>query len=46
MIQKLLLNTTMTWMIFMKILKNTNKKRKILIAFDDMIAEMLSNKKT
>ena len=45
MIQKLLLNTTMIWMIFMRILKNTNKKRKILIAFDDMIAEMLSNKK-
>ena len=25
---------------------NPNKKRKILIAFDDMIADMLSNKKT
>ena len=24
---------------------NSNKKRKILIVFDDMIAEMLSNKK-
>ena len=24
---------------------STNKKRKILIAFDDMIADMLSNKK-
>ena len=24
---------------------NSNKKRKILIAFDDMIADMLSNKK-
>ena len=24
---------------------NPNKKRKILIAFDDMIADMLSNKK-
>ena len=24
---------------------NPNKKRKILIVFDDMIAEMLSNKK-
>ena len=30
-------------MIFMKRLKN--KKRKILIVFDDMIANMLSNKK-
>ena len=35
----------MMWMIFVKILKNTIiKKRKILIAFDDMIADMLSNK--
>ena len=25
--------------------KNRNKKRKILIAFDDMIADILSNKK-
>ena len=25
---------------------NPNKKRKILIVFDDMIADMLSNKKT
>ena len=32
-------------MIFIKILKNTNKKRKIIIAFDNMIADMLSNKK-
>ena len=34
-------------MIFAKILKNTvqAKKREILIAFDDMIADMLSNKK-
>ena len=31
-------------MIFKKILKNTiKKKRKILIAFDDMIADMLYN---
>ena len=31
----------------MKILKNTiqNKKRKMLIVFDDMIADMRSNKK-
>ena len=35
-------------MIFIKILKKRNspyKKRKILIASDDMIADMLSNKK-
>ena len=34
-------------MIFMKILNNTypNKKRKILIVFHDMVADMLSNKK-
>ena len=32
-------------MIFIKILKNPNKKRKILIAFDDITADMLSNKK-
>ena len=33
-------------MIFIKILKsNPDKKHKILIVFDDMIADMLSNKK-
>ena len=34
-------------MIFIKVLQNTIhiKKGKILIAFDDMIADMLSNKK-
>ena len=30
----------------MKILKNPNKEHKILIIFDDMIADMLSNKKS
>ena len=36
----------MIWIIVMNILKyNPNKKRKILIVFDDMIADMLSNKK-
>ena len=47
MILKLLLNTQMIWMIFTKTLKNKTqiKKRKILIVFDDMINEMLSNKK-
>ena len=33
-------------MIFMKTLKNTTQiKNKILIVFDDMIADMLTNKK-
>ena len=37
----------MIWMIFKKILRNAIqiKKRKILLVFDDMIAEMLRNKK-
>ena len=37
----------MLWMIFIKVLKNTIqiKKPKILIVFDDLIADMLSNKK-
>ena len=36
----------MVWMIFIKILKNTSQKRnKILIIFDDMIADLLNNKK-
>ena len=43
MISKLLLNTEMIWMIFVKILRNTNKKRKTLIVFVDKIADMLSN---
>ena len=42
MIQKLLLNIQTIWMIEDY---NPNKKRKILIVFDDMIADMLSNKK-
>ena len=32
-------------MIFIKLLKNTIQKRKLLIIFDDIIADMLSNKK-
>ena len=45
MIQKLLLNIQMIWMTFIRILKNTIKiKGKILVVFDDMIADMLSNK--
>ena len=37
----------MIWVIFIKILKNTIqiKTRKILIVFDYMIADILSNKK-
>ena len=37
----------MTWLTFVKILKNTIqiKNIKILIVFDDMIVDMLSNKK-
>ena len=47
MILKLLLNTLMIWMIFKKILKNTIqiKKGKLLIIFDEMIADMFSSKK-
>ena len=47
MILKFLFNTEMIWMIFMVILKNTVqiKKCKIQIIFDDMIADILSNKK-
>ena len=47
MILKLLLNTQITQMIFIKTLKNKVliKKREILMVFDDMIADMLSNKK-
>ena len=46
-ILELLLNTQMIWMIFMKTLKeyNPNKECKMLIVFDDMIADTLSNKK-
>ena len=32
-------------MIFIKLLKSTIQKRKLLIIFDDIIADMLSNKK-
>ena len=41
------MNTQMMRMIFIKLLKeyNSNKKRKILIIFDDKIADILSNKK-
>ena len=44
MFQKLLLNTQMIWMIVNKNIEeyDPNKKRKILIVFDYMIAAMLS----
>ena len=46
MILKLLLNTQMMIDIYKNIEEyNSNKKCKILIVFDDMIAYMLSNKK-
>ena len=37
----------MIWMIFVKDIKeyHSNKERKVLIASDDMFADMLSNKK-
>ena len=45
MIQKLLLNTNMIWMIFIEIFKNTFRiRKKKLIVFDDMIAFLLNNK--
>ena len=47
MILKLLLNTRIIWIIFIKKNEeyNPNKKFRILIVFDDMIADILSNKK-
>ena len=44
MIQKVLLKTQIIWMIFKKILKNTNQIKR-LIVFDDMVTHMLSNKR-
>ena len=44
MILKCLLNTQIIWMIFIEE-HNPNKKHKILIFFDDMIADMVSKKK-
>ena len=44
---KLLLNTQIMWIIFIKNIEeyNPNKKFIILIVFDDMVADMHSNKK-
>ena len=46
MILRFLFNTQMIWMIYLKILKNTIqiKKLKMLIVFDEEIADMLSKK--
>ena len=41
-----LLNVQILWMMFIKILMITNpQKRKILIVFDDMNADIMTNKK-
>ena len=46
MILKLLLNSQIIWMVFINVEKyNLNKKRKILIVFDNIIAVMFDNKK-
>ena len=45
MIYKPLLNIQMISIIFIIILKNTNKKREKFIIFENMIADMLTNKK-
>ena len=47
MILKYLLNTQMICMIFTKKIDsyNPDKENKVLIVFDDMIADMISNKK-
>ena len=43
---KILLNTQMTWVIFIKPVKNTAQiKKKIIIVFDDMVVYMISYKK-
>ena len=47
MIQKHLLNVQIQWMMFTKNIDNYNPKRKknILIVLDDMIADIMANKK-
>ena len=45
MVQKVLLSTQMIWIIYKNIEEyNLNKTLKILIVFDVMISDMLSNK--
>ena len=41
---KLLLNIRTIWIILIETLKNTNRKHKIFIVFDNMIPDMLNNK--
>ena len=46
MIQMHLLNVQILWMMFMKIFMIIiEAEKKILIAFDDMIADIMTNKK-
>ena len=46
MIPKVLLNTQMICKMFMKILQNTiHVKNKVLVVFDDRIADIINNKK-
>ena len=44
-ILKVLLNTQMIFKMFVKILNNLGKNRKMLIAFDDMVADIINNNK-
>ena len=44
-ILKVLLNSQMICKMFVKILNNLGKNRKMLIAFDDLIADMINNNK-
>ena len=44
MILRLLLNTQMICKMFIKILNSLGKKRKVIIVFDDMIADVINNK--
>ena len=45
MIPNFLIDYSNNWMIFIKALKNKIQMKKILIVFDDMIADMLCNEK-
>ena len=44
MILRFLLNTQMICKMFIKILNNLGKKRKVIILFDDMIADVINKK--
>ena len=46
MIQELSLNNGIVWMMFTIILMiTTQKEKKVLIVFDDMIADIMTNKR-